>query len=307
MNILVTGGAGFIGSHVVDALVELGHAVTVVDDLSTGRRNNINAKANFIELDYCQDELDSVFKNNNFQTVYHFAAQIDVRTSVSDPIADLRVNILGSVRLLELCRKHQVERFIFASTGGAIYGDEEPLPADETHPAEPVSPYGIAKLSVEKYMYFYHREYGFETISLRFGNVYGPRQNPHGEAGVIAIFCNKMLRCEQAYINGDGLQTRDYVYVGDVVRAATRALELKGHNIINIGTSRETDVLTLFNTINRFTGDKCAIKRRPEAPGEQRRSAIDSARANSLLSWKPEVDLERGLELTVEYFRKQIN
>ncbi len=305
MNILVTGGAGFIGSHIADGLIAQDHQVTIVDNLSTGRIENVPNAAEFIELDFCTEGMEKVFANGSFDAVYHLAAQIDVRISVRDPFADLQVNIGGSVKLLDLCRKYDVGKFIFASTGGAIYGEQETFPALESHPANPLSPYGIAKLSVEKYIYFFHNEYGLDAVSLRFGNIYGPRQNPLGEAGVVAIFCHKMLYGEQPFVNGDGLQTRDYVYVGDIVRANLTALKLNGHHVINLGTGRETDVITIFDTLNRLTGAACKRLHRPEAAGEQRRSVIDSTLAGKILNWRSEVDLEQGLEKTVEFFREQ--
>jgi len=304
MNILVTGGAGFIGSHIADALIDEGHQVTIIDNLSTGRRENMPAEARFIELDIRDSKLESIFKDTHFDAVYHQAAQGDLRISVRDPVEDLQINIAGSVNLLVLCEKYKVDHFLFASTGGAIYGEQETFPAPEAHPANPVSPYGVAKLAVEKYMFFFHSQYGLNTTALRYANVYGPRQNPFGEAGVIAIFCHKMLSGEQPYINGDGLQTRDYVYVGDVVRANLSALALEGYNIINIGTRRETDVVTIFDILRKLTGSKCERKHKPEAPGEQRRSVIDPSLAARLIDWRSEVEFEEGLELTVDYFRK---
>ncbi len=304
MNILVTGGAGFIGSHIADGLIHQGHQVTIVDNLSTGRMENIPAAARFIRLDYCTDSMEKVFSSGGFKAVYHLAAQIDVRVSVRDPVADLQINIAGGVRLLDLCRKYRVGRFIFASTGGAIYGEQETFPAPESHPANPLSPYGIAKLAVEKYAFFYHKQYGLDTVSLRFANVYGPRQNPLGEAGVVAIFCHKMLSGEQPFINGDGLQTRDYVFVSDIVRANLAALELSGCHVINLGTGRETSVVTIFETLKRLTGAHCERRHLPDAPGEQRRSVIDSTLAGSKLNWHPETDLEQGLAQTVDYFRQ---
>ncbi len=306
MNILVTGGAGFIGSHIADALIAQGHQVTIVDNLSTGRIENIPKAAEFVELDFCTEGMERIFANGDFDAVYHLAAQIDVRISVRDPLADLQVNIAGSVKLLDMCRKYNVNKFIFSSTGGAIYGEQEMFPAPESHPANPLSPYGIAKLSVEKYIFFFHNEYGLDTVALRYGNVYGPRQNPLGEAGVVAIFCHKMLYGEQPFVNGDGLQTRDYVYVGDIVRANLNALELNGHHVINLGTGRETDVITIFDTLNRLTGAGCKRLHQAEAAGEQRRSVIDSTLAGKILNWRPEVDLEQGLSKTVEFFKKQL-
>ncbi len=304
MRALVTGGAGFIGSHIADALIALGHQVTIIDNLSTGRLENIPQGAEFFELDIGSPEVEDVFERGQFDLVFHHAAQIDVRVSVRDPLADLRTNIAGSVALLEWCRRYGVGRFVFASTGGAIYGEQEAFPAAEDHPTRPVSPYGVTKLAVERYMYVYHLEYGLNATALRYANVYGPRQNPFGEAGVVAIFCRKMLDGEQAYINGDGTQTRDYVYVDDVVRANALALNMEGFHILNIGTGRETDVLTIFDALNRQSGADLPRKHRPEPPGEQQRSSIDPGRALEVLGWRSEVELERGMKLTLEYFRR---
>jgi UDP-glucose 4-epimerase len=303
MRILVTGGAGFIGSHLADTLIEQGHQVAIVDDLSTGSRNNLPPKAEFHHLPIQSPDVEQIFRQGRFDVVYHLAAQIDVRISVREPVADVQVNVAGSVALLEHCRRHSVSRFIFASTGGAIYGEQEVFPATEDHPTWPISPYGIAKLTVEKYMYFYSKEYGINAIALRYANVYGPRQNPFGEAGVVAIFSRKMLDRQEAFINGDGLQTRDYVFVGDIIRANLAALKLEGYHTINIGTGTETDVLTIFDTLNQLTGANQPRRHRPASGGEQRRSSIDPSLAADLLGWKPQVDLEDGLSRTVDYFR----
>jgi UDP-glucose 4-epimerase len=224
MKILVTGGAGFIGSHVVDAYLELGHEVVVVDNLSSGSIENLNPKAKFYKMDIRDSDIEDLFKNEKPDIVNHHAAQMDVRKSVEDPIYDADVNIIGSLNLLQNCIRYGVKKFIFASTGGAIYGEQDYFPADEEHPTRPLSPYGVAKLTVEKYLYFYKEVHGLNYVVLRYANIYGPRQNPHGEAGVVAIFTSKMLKGEQPVINGDGFQTRDYTFVGDVVRANVLAL-----------------------------------------------------------------------------------
>jgi UDP-glucose 4-epimerase len=303
MNVLVTGGAGFIGSHTADALIGAGHQVTVLDNLSTGFFENVPNQAEFVELDIRSADVGNLFDNKKFDLVFHFAAQINVRTSVANPVDDVDLNIAGSIALLEICRRVGVEKFIFASTGGVIYGDQDYFPADESHPTRPISPYAIAKLSVEKFLYYYYREYGLSAIALRYGNVFGPRQNPFGEAGVAAIFSRRMLDSQPVFINGDGLQTRDYVYISDVVRANMAALQLEGFNAINIGTGRETNVLTIFEKIGSLIGTTATTKHKPAPPGEQRRSSLDCRLAQRLLSWTPEVGLDRGLELTVDYFR----
>jgi len=303
MKILVTGGAGFIASHIAERLISNGHEVTIVDNLKTGKRSNIPDGCRFIEMDITDKAVEDVFREGEFKAVYHLAAQIDVRSSVRDPIEDLSINIGGSVRLLELSARYSVERFIFASSGGAIYGEQEVYPATESHPTAPISPYGIAKLSVENYMFFYHNEYGLNTTALRFANVYGPRQNPFGEAGVVAIFCNRILSGKQVFINGNGLQTRDYVYIDDVVKANLAALELKGNHILNIGTGVETDVITIFELLKKITQVDIEKLHKEEAPGEQLRSVIDSSLAGKVMNWAPEYDFEGGLKLTVEYFK----
>ncbi|HZY10966.1 MAG TPA: NAD-dependent epimerase/dehydratase family protein, partial [Bacteroidota bacterium] len=224
MNILVTGGAGFIGSHVADACISSGHSVFIIDDLSMGKREYLNSNAKFLKMDIRDEKVREVFQKEKFDVLIHHAAQMDVRKSVDDPLFDASVNIVGTLNLLENCRSSGVRKFIFASTGGAIYGEQDYFPADETHPVRPCSPYGVSKLSIEKYLNYYHVVYGLNYICLRYANVYGPRQNPHGEAGVVAIFTSKMLSGDQPVINGNGKQTRDYVYVEDVVRANLSAL-----------------------------------------------------------------------------------
>src|SRR4030067_654229 len=249
MNILITGGAGFIGSNAADRFIREGHQVIVVDNLTTGKLKNLNPKAKFYKIDIKNREgLEGIFKENKIDIINHHAAQMDVRKSVDDPIYDADVNILGSLNLLQLAVKHKIKKFIFASTGGAVYGEQDYFPADEKHPQNPLSPYGISKLSLEKYLYFYKITYNLDYTILRYANVYGPRQDPHGEAGVVAIFIQKMLNKEQPIINGNGEQTRDFVYVGDVVEANILAMENNPEldsgtdNIFNIGTSIETSV-----------------------------------------------------------------
>lgn len=305
MNILVTGGAGFIGSHITDALISEGHAVTIVDDLSMGKKENINAKAAFYQIDIRNEKLKHIFEEKKFDVVMHQAAQMDVRKSVDDPLFDASVNILGTLNLLENSRIHGVRKFMFASTGGAIYGEQEYFPADEQHPTRPLSPYGIAKLAVEKYMFYFSEVHGLPYISLRYGNVYGPRQNPHGEAGVIAIFLAKMLADEQPLINGEGKQTRDYVYVGDVVKANLLALKHPASAIFNVGTGIETDVNELFMTLKQLTGSACEKKHGPGKKGEQQRSVIDSSGLQKTFGWRPSVGLKEGLQTTVEFFKRK--
>lgn len=305
MKILVTGGAGFIGSNIVDALIEKGHDVSVVDDLSSGSIENLNPRAKFYELDIRDQSLEKIFEENHFDVVNHHAAQMDVRKSVADPLFDASVNIVGSLNLLQNSLKYGIKKFIFASTGGAIYGEQDYFPADESHPTRPLSPYGIAKLSVEKYLFYYKVVHGIDHVILRYANIYGPRQNPHGEAGVVAIFVSKMLSGGQPVINGNGKQTRDYTFVGDVVKANLMALDYKGSEIFNIGTGKETDVNYLFAKIRELTQSQCDEKHGEAKAGEQMRSVIDYSKAERMLGWKPTVSLDEGLKVTVEYFKNK--
>ena len=303
MRILLTGGAGFIGSNLADALIADGHHLAILDNLSTGRVENVPSEAEFIELDILSSKVEDVIRQGRFDALFHYAAQIEVRTSVADPLTDVRVNVAGSVALLEFAKRYGIPRFYFASTGGVIYGEQDYFPADENHPLRPQSPYAVAKASVEKYMYYYWKVFGITAIALRYGNVFGPRQNPFGEAGVIAIFCRRMLDRKTAFINGDGLTTRDYVYISDVVRANLAAIQLDGFHIFNIGTGIETDVLTIYDALNRLTGAAAPRNHKPAPPGEQRRSCIDSGLAKRVMEWKPEVSFDDGLKRTVDYFK----
>jgi UDP-glucose 4-epimerase len=307
MRILVTGGAGFIGSHLVDAFVAAGHQVSVLDDLSSGRRENLNPRARFYQLDVQDPGVADVFARERPEVLCHHAAQMDVRRSVADPMFDARVNLVGLLNLLEQGRRHDLQRVLFASTGGAIYGEQESFPAPETHKTEPVSPYGVAKLASERYLFFYWVTYGISYAALRYANVYGPRQNPHGEAGVVAIFTEKLLRGEQPVINGDGRQQRDYIHVSDLVRANVAALTSDFVGALNLGTGVETDVNTLFHHLRTFCGSTASEQHGPAKPGEQRRSVIDSSLAQRVLGWQPQVSLEAGLQQTVTFFRKRLN
>ena len=305
MTILVTGGAGFIGSHVVDAYIRGGHSVIVIDDLSSGVRENVNPKAEFHQVDIRNDDIDKIFQQHSIDVINHHAAQMDVRRSVADPKFDASVNVLGGLNVFEAARKYGVKKIIFSSTGGAIYGEQDYFPADELHPVRPLSPYGITKLVTEKYLFYYKEVHGIDHVVLRYANVYGPRQNPHGEAGVIAIFAKKMLHGESPVINGDGKQTRDYTYVGDVVQASVLALQHKGSNTFNIGTGIETDVNALFNLLRRWLSPKCVETHGPAKQGEQRRSVITSQKIQLELGWSPRVELSEGIRLTAEYFKSK--
>ena len=303
MKILITGGAGFIGSQIADAFISAGHNVCIVDNLSTGVKDNINTKAKFYEKDITDKEIIRIFEKEKFDVVCHQAAQIDVRKSVADPVFDANTNILGTLNLLQACVKTGVKKFMFASTGGAIYGEQDYFPADENHPTRPVSPYGITKLTIEKYLFYYHIQYKLNYTVLRYANVYGPRQNPFGEAGVVAIFANKLLREEQPVINGAGEQTRDYVYVGDVVKANVLTLEDKESTIYNVGTGIETNVSRIFKHLNELTGNIAEEKHGPQAKGEQMRSVVTSDKLKSKFDWKPSTSLMEGLSKTVEFFK----
>ena len=298
----VTGGAGFIGSHVADALLAQGHRVLIVDDLSSGRKENLPAAAEFHRLDIRSPEAASLILDSGVEVLVHHAAQMDVRRSVADPVHDASVNVVGTLNLLEAGRKSSLRQVIFASTGGAMYGEQERFPADEEHPARPLSPYGVAKLSVERYLYFFHAEYGMDAIALRYANVYGPRQNPHGEAGVVAIFLDRLLSGREAVINGDGLQTRDYVYVADIVAANLAAIGRPGFAIYNVGTGRETTVVDLYRILADAVGAAGPATHGPAKPGEQRRSVITSDLLARELGVRPQVQLENGLTRTAGWF-----
>lgn len=306
MKVIVTGGAGFIGSHLAEALIKEGRKVTVIDNLTTGFADNVPEEAEFYKMDIRQPEIIDFIGSQSFEAIFHLAAQVDVRISVAQPLTDMQVNIAGSLALLECCRRYNIKHFIFASSGGTVYGEQQYFPADEKHPLNPVSPYGIAKLAVEKYSYYYNLDFNINTTMLRLGNVYGPRQNPFGEAGVVAIFCRHLLDGKQPIINGDGLQTRDYVYIDDVVNAFVRSLHNKGFNAFNIGTGKETDVVTLFDQLNAMAGNRFKRTHRKAAPGEQLRSCIDPALAGERLGWKPKVKIEDGLKQTFEYFNQNL-
>lgn len=306
MRILITGGAGFIGSNVADAFVALGHEVMVIDNLSSGKKEYVPAAARFVLCDVTSDTAVEAVRTFRPEIVNHHAAQINVRASVADPQFDARVNILGSIRLLEAARQYGVRKFLFASSGGAGYGEQEQFPAEETHPIRPVSPYGAAKMSVELYLNYYRAQYGLEYTALRYANVYGPRQDPHGEAGVVAIFAERLLRGQTAIVNGDGEQTRDFVFVGDLVRANVSALTRGDGMSINIGTGIETSVNTVFRLLRDLAGSRQEEIHGPSMPGEQRRSCLENLMASCELGWYPETSLEEGLARTLDFFREKI-
>ena len=312
---LVTGGAGFIGSHVADLFLAKGYEVDIVDDLSSGKRQNIPEKARFYEMGLNSATFADLVRKGRYDAIAHLAAQIDVRKSVTDPVNDATINILGTLNLMEALRKSELPgRIVFTSTGGAVYGDFNSPPNAETYPKDPESPYAISKLSIELYLAYYGRVHGQETVALRFGNVYGPRQDPHGEAGVVAIFCGRILNNRPLTIFGDGLQTRDYVYVGDVARAvwlaATRPLPEKGRmdaRAFNIGTGVGTSVIDIAKKLQHAAGSDVPVEFAPHRAGEQQESFVNVEKAQQLLGWKPEVGLEEGLAKTYAWFAEQMS
>jgi UDP-glucose 4-epimerase len=307
---LVTGGAGFIGSHVADILIANDYAVTVVDNLSSGKRSQVPSAATFKELDICSPDAAALVRGGKFDVVCHLAAQIDVRKSVADPAADATLNIGGSLNLLEAVRQSgHATRFVFSSTGGAVYGDLVEAPTAEDAPKDPQSPYGTAKFSVELYMGYFARVHGLDCVALRYSNVYGPRQDPHGEAGVVAIFCDRLIDGTPLTIFGDGGQTRDYVFVGDVARANLTAATVKlpaatvvDSRAFNIGTSIETDVVQLATLLKEVSGGSSEVVHAPARAGEQRRSAVRIEKAAKVLGWKPKMSLRDGLRETYQWF-----
>ncbi|MFL5611433.1 MAG: GDP-mannose 4,6-dehydratase [Gemmatimonadaceae bacterium] len=309
-KVLVTGGAGFIGSHVADLFLDKGFEVVIVDDLASGKRENLPSQARFHQLGVNSSEFARLVKNEKFDVVAHLAAQIDVRKSVADPVNDATINILGTLNLMESLRASGARtRVVFTSTGGVLYGDFNTPPNAETYPKDPESPYAIAKLSIEYYLAYYGRVHGMDSVAVRFGNVYGPRQDPHGEAGVVAIFCGRILDNRPLTVFGDGRQTRDYVYVGDVARsvwlAATSPLPQKGRldaRAFNIGTGVGTSVLEIASLLQEAAGTKTPIEFAPHRPGEQQESFVNVAKAKSELGWVPEVSLRDGLAQTYNWF-----
>ena len=310
-QVLITGGAGFIGSHVADRFLADGWSVHVLDNLYNGKRENVPTAATFHELDIRDSASADLIRSLRPDVLVHLAAQMDVRKSVADPAFDAQVNVLGTINLLEAVRQHSPStRVVFSSTGGAVYGDFTQPPNVETFAKNPESPYAISKLAVENYLAYYGRVHGLEYAVLRFANVYGPRQDPHGEAGVVAIFCGRILDGEAMTVFGDGLQTRDYVYVGDVVdatyRGATAPLPkaaVLDTRAYNVGTGVPTDVLRLANVLMAAAGTSAPVRHAPERPGEQRTSFLDVAKAGRELGWKPAVSLEEGLSKSFEWFK----
>lgn len=306
MRVLVTGGAGFIGSHIVDACLEAGHEVTVIDDLSTGHRENVDPAARFLPMDVRSEDLDGLFRESRFDVVSHQAAKGNVRASLEDPWTYADVNVRGGVNILEAARRHGTRKIVYSSTGGCVYGELQYFPADEKHPVRPRDPYGASKASFELYLPVYEMNYGLKYTILRYPNVYGPRQDPFGEAGVVSIFTGQMLLGKPTLINGDGEQSRDYVFVKDVVRANILALEGGDNDVFNLGWARGTTVNEIFRSLRGLTGYTGEERHGPAKLGEVRRNDLDASHIKQVLGWTPTVPLEEGMRQTVEYFRPRI-
>jgi len=304
-KILVTGGAGFIASHLVDKLIDMGHEVVIIDNLSTGLKKNINPRSKLYKADIQDKKIANIFVKEKPDVVFHYAAQISVRDSVRDPVADAKTNILGSLNILECCRKNNVKKIIFASSGGAIYGDANVFPTNEDCKEIPLFPYAITKLTVEKYLNFYYKSFGLKFIALRFANIYGPRQNSRGEAGVIAVFTDRMIARQPVTINGLGKQTRDFVFVEDIVSASIMALEHDKVGTFNLGTAIETDINTIFLKIKNLLNSDCQAVHGPVAGGDSERSCLDFSYTKSIFGWEPKYSIEEGLKKTVDWFKNK--
>ena len=303
-KILVTGGAGFIGSHVADLFISKGYEVVIVDDLSTGRASNLHPDAKFYQMDIRDPKLREVFEQERPDYVSHHAAQMDVRRSVAEPLFDADVNILGSINMIECAREFSVRHFVYISSGGAAYGEPQSLPCDEAHPINPICQYGASKHTVEHYLYMYHANYSLDYTVLRYANVFGARQDPHGEAGVVAIFTGRMLAGERVTVNGDGEQTRDFVYVEDCARANYLAVTTShAPGIYNIGCGCPTSINEIFTSLAKITNYSYPVQYAPAKVGETRHIYLDASKARRELGWAPAINLEDGLERTVEYFR----
>ena len=305
MKIMVTGGAGFIGSHIVNAYINAGHDVVIIDDLSSGEMRFVNPKAMFYQLNIHSPDVKIILEKEKISAINHHAAQISVSESVSDPLFDANSNIIGTLQLLQNAVSLKIEKFIFASTGGAMYGEQTTFPASEEHPCHPLSPYGISKLCAEHYINYFRTQHGLNTTVLRYSNVYGPHQNPHGEAGVVAIFCQRLMEGLPPVICGDGEQTRDFISVKDVAQANIIALESKCTGTFNVGTGKETSVNFLTKELLKVSGITTSAKHSPPRKGEQRRSSIDSKKLLENFGWKPCISLEEGLFETINYFKNK--
>ena len=305
MNILVTGGAGFIGSHIVNTYIEAGHCVTVIDNLSSGRLQFLNPKAKFYEIDILDPKITDVLKSEKINAINHHAAQISVSKSLINPLFDANSNIMGTLQLLQCAVSLEIGKFIFASTGGAIYGEQIYFPANEDHPCQPLSPYGISKLSAENYLKFFTDQFGLSTTVLRYSNVFGPNQNPHGEAGVVAIFCERLIKDQKPVICGDGEQTRDFISVRDIAQANLIALDHSCTGTFNVATGNETSVKSLAECLLRVSGKKISVDHGSARQGDQSRSVIDYKKFHDSFGWQPTVSLEQGLVETYSFFQNQ--
>ena len=309
MRILITGGAGFIGSHLADRLIKNGDKVILIDNLSTGKKENINPKAKFYKIDIQSPKISNILKKEKPEILFHLAAQIDVRKSVEDPIKDAKINILGSLNVIknfyqESLKNTKKPKIIFSSTGGAIYGDAKIIPTPETYPEFPLSPYGVCKLTIEKYLNYYWKVFNIPYVALRYANVYGPRQNSKGESGVVSIFIDKLFSGENPIINGSGKQTRDFVFIEDIIEANILAMKKNKVGVYNIGTGKETDINTIFQKLKKITNSNLKAVHCLEKKGEQKRSCLDYKKAQKELSWKPKYNLDEGLIKTVGWFKK---
>ncbi len=305
MNILVTGGAGFIGSHIVNGYVNAGHNVTVIDNLSSGKLQFLNPKAKFYEMDILDNKIPEVLKKEAINAINHHAARVSLSDSIANPAFDANSNIIGTLQLLQSAVPFNIEKFIFASTGGGMYGEQINFPASEDHPCQPLSPYGISKLCAENYLGFFNEQYGLSTTVLRYSNVFGPHQNAHGEAGVVATFCQRLAEDQRPVIYGDGKQTRDFISVRDVVQANLVALDPACSGIFNVGTGKETSVNSLTECLLGVSGKNISAEYSAARNGEQRRSVIDCKKFHEGFGWKPEVSLEQGLIETYDFFQNQ--
>lgn len=306
MNILVTGGAGFIGSHVVDLLIRQKHNVFIIDNLSSGKKENINLIAKFYHRDLSNyEEIEKIFEENKIEIVYHLAAQVNVRKSILNPSEDAKQNVLNTIKLLELCVKYKVKHFVFSSTGGAIYGNDVKIPTPETEKEVPISPYGCSKLSVEKYLNFFSKVYGLKYTCLRYSNVYGPRQNPESEAGVISVFFQRLFSNKKCLIFG-GIQKRDFVYVEDVARANLLALKDEENQIYNVSSGKEIDIIEIFSKISKYFEGALTPEYKEMIKGEMLRSCLDYSKIKDSLGWEPSVKLEEGLDRVYCWYVKKM-
>ena len=303
MNILVTGGAGFIGSHIVNTYIEAGHSVSVIDNLSSGNLQYLNSKAKFFEINIHDPKISEIIKNEKINIINHHAAQVSVSKSLADPLFDANSNIIGTLQLLQSAVSLEVEKFIFASTGGAIYGEQINFPASEEHPCQPLTPYGLSKLSAENYLSFFNRQFGLSTTALRYSNVFGPYQNPHGEAGVVAVFCERLIRDQNPVVCGDGKQTRDFISVSDIAQANLIALDHSCTGEFNVATGKETSINFLAKALLEVSGKKALVEYGPARQGDQSRSVISYKKLHENFGWKPEISLEQGLVETYRFFQ----